>query len=194
MALKSLIEGLAEDAIEPIGQMGGELLVEAFLLLIVLASAIVGTTLLTFAAYAVLVAWSDELTALLVLGGIFLAVATIVGALAFSRRYVSRAAAPAAGSDHAPREARLPPIAGAGLAQSAMSGAAAGDARDRGPEQVRDQLVSPMLDLLGERGMERERLAVAAGMTLAEGMRPLASVGVMLALGVAIGHLLRHHR
>jgi hypothetical protein len=196
MSPRSLFEGIAEDAVAPIGQVGGALLVKAALLLLALVGVGVGAAFLTSALFIVVVEWLGRIEALLVVGGLYLAVAITFATFVFSQDQVG---APAAKRSATPKSEAAGKADGAAsvarTASLALATAGAGEsteARESGTGPALDRLATPMMELLHEQGMERERLALAAGLTVAKELRPWMLVGLMVALGVVMGHFARH--
>jgi uncharacterized membrane protein YqgA involved in biofilm formation len=54
-----------------------------------------------------------------------------------------------------------------------------------------DETIALILDILHESGMERERLALAAGAEIAKQMRPFSLVVLALVAGFVIGRILK---
>jgi hypothetical protein len=193
MAAKSLIEGIASDAAAPIGQVGEQLLVKATLLALFLASSVVAAIFLTAALYSAMEELMGELGTLLGIGGLYLAVAIGFAVATYlsgrsSEEAASHAATHAGQRDEKRRPA--PPAATRPL-ETADSDRTASEPRQSETGRAVERLAVPVLDLLREQGMERERLALAAGVTAAKELQPWMLVGLMMVVGVVIGHFTR---
>lgn len=193
MAAKSLIEGIASDAAAPIGQIGGQLLVKATLLALLLASSAVAAIFLTAALYCVMEQSMGRLEALLGIGVFYLAIA--VGfAVALSQSGRSSPAGTgnlttfAVKSDE---KVRPEPLAATGPQGTTGSDGTASGQRQSETSRALDRLAVPVLDVLREQGMERERAALAAGVMAAKELRPWMLVGLMVVVGVLMGHFTR---
>jgi hypothetical protein len=57
-----------------------------------------------------------------------------------------------------------------------------------------DEAVAPILDFLREAGLERERLALEAGMEIAKRLHPFALVAVAIGVGLILGRILKQRR
>jgi hypothetical protein len=208
MAPRSFIENIAEEAVAPIGQVGGILLVKAALIFLASVGVAVGAAFLTWALYITIDESFGSLAALLVVGGLYIILAGSVAAIVVSQD--ARLA-------HAPE--RAGPKNSGPKTTSALLKAASGNTEDKtenrnspvplsmdtssralsqtgetaeihptGIEPILDRLGTPVLELLREQGMERERLALAAGLTVAKELRPWMLVGLMVGLGIVVGH------
>lgn len=182
----------------PIGQIGGVLLVKAALLLLALVGVAVGAAFLTSALYLVVVDWLGRIEALLVVGGLYLAVAITFATFVLAQDQVGAPAAKRVAGPESTASGRAEGAAGVAQAKTARpSPATAGtrestEVRESGTGPALDRLATPMMELLHEQGMERERLALAAGLTVAKELRPWMLVGLMVAVGVVMGHFSRH--
>jgi hypothetical protein len=191
MALKSLLEGIAEDATAPIMKVGAALIVKATLSMLALTSAVAAAVFLTSAFHMLMEHLFGPLEALLAVGGLYLVI-TLAFALGFFLRERTSAREPAdvtrfsgmaqSGIGEAPTAAAVP----AAAARPASAPAESETAR------ALDRFAAPVLDLLHEQGMERERLALAAGVAAAKELRPWMLVGLMAVVGVVVGRLARH--
>lgn len=193
MAARSILEGIAEDAAAPIGHIGARLLVKGAFVASAVAAFCVAVIFFTWALYIVVEQWAGKLGALTVIGALFLVAGAALAASAAVRGRGQesqpeptpsvQAGAISLGHSEALEKARTvpeaPPVAGAG-------------AGDTMTAQTLDRLAIPLLDFMREQGMERERLALAAGVAVAKDMRPWMLVGVVLAVGFVIGQLTRH--
>ena len=54
-----------------------------------------------------------------------------------------------------------------------------------------DETVAPFLDILKEAGMERERLALEAGVEVAKQLHPFSLVAVAMLAGIILGRILK---
>lgn len=203
MATRSLIEGIAENAVAPIGQIGGELLAKAALLLMALIGVGAGAAFLTAALYTVLVEWLGRLEALLAVGGIYLALAAAlaVAASMSTRARPSQPASPSAAAS--PSVAPGPTGAEGSRPSEGIAGTLGTAMYSRGHDHLLlgeerfetgralGRVAAPVLELMREQGMERERLALEAGVTVAKQLRPWMIVGLILGVGVAMGHAAR---
>jgi hypothetical protein len=145
MSPSSFIEGIAEDALAPIGQVGGVLLVKAAWLLLALASIGVGAAFLTSALYIVVVEWLGRTEALLVVGGLYLAVATTCATFAFAQHQIGAPAAKRAAPAESKASGKAEGVAGearpttAGLALATAGGHESTEAREPGTGPVLDR-------------------------------------------------------
>lgn len=188
MTVKSLIEGIAEDAATPIAQIGERFLMTAVLSAVAVASAAVAAVFLTSALYTIVEREFGGLEAMLAVGGLYVVLAAVF-AIAVLLKGPARSSPPL--------QARKPAIGSLAAAAADGTGSAVPEqARQHGlreSETARalERLALPALNLLHEQGLERERIALAAAITAAKELRPWMLVGVMLVVGVAAGHLVR---
>ena len=54
-----------------------------------------------------------------------------------------------------------------------------------------DEAVAPVLDVLRESGLERERIALAAGTEIAKQLHPFSVVGIAIVGGFFLGRILK---
>lgn len=179
------IEQAARDAVIPIGHLGARLLVRAELFLLAFGCLSVAGVFLAIALYMAIEPWAGTQYAVLVVGGLYLcvAVAFIVAAMVLKL----------------PFEPTRTTATGPAVTGEAVRLAAKPETEERvealheNPDFARaiDQAAAPLLDLLRETGLDRERLGLIAGVACAKQLRPMTLVGIVFAVGIAAGHLWR---
>ncbi len=185
MAVKSLIEGIAEDATAPIAQIGGRLIVTAALSALAIVSAAAAAVFLTSALYTTVERVFGGLEAMLAVGGLYLVVAAGFAVAVFLRSPARSSTAMQTSMEEGARMAAIAPL------ETARSDAAASGGRESELGRSLERLALPVLDLLREQGMERERVALAAAVMAAKEMRPWMLVGLSMVVGVAVGSFAR---
>lgn len=190
MAARSLIGGIAEQAAAPIGQIGSQLIVKATFVVLSLAGLAVGAVFLTSALYAAIEQWLGSFEAMLVVGGLYVALAVVFAIAAFVHGHGrSAAGGPEQAVSGSEDDAESAPLVESGRTTEALGIGAIPGSRELGTGHALDRIAVPMLDLLREQGMERERLALAAGVMAAKELRPWMLVGLMVVMGVVLGQL-----
>jgi hypothetical protein len=133
-----------------------------------------------------------RLQALLGIGGLYLAVAIGLSvAMSLSGRSSAEATSHSATVAASDEKVRPEPLAATGPMGTAGSDNIVSGQRDSETGRVLDRLAVPVLDLLREQGMERERIALAAGVMAAKELRPAMLVGLMVVVGIAIGRFIK---
>lgn len=180
--MNSLVARIAEDAAAPIERAGANLLIKVGLFVLALASFVASAIVLTVALYEVAERWWGSLDALVCVGGLYLIFAIVLS---------STATLWGRGSNRSRTETSPGQAEGKPTARDAS-----GQPRDtetQPPDMAGaiDRATTPLLGLLREHGMERERLAVAAAATVAKELHPWTIVGLFLVLGMVVGHFAR---
>jgi hypothetical protein len=186
--MSSVVTQLAEDVAAPIERVGSRVLAKAAFLVLAFVAIAVSAVFLTVALFMVLEPEIGALNTTLAIGGIYLVAAAAFAAAGFL--WGSREP-----REKTPAKASTPIRLSAKAAESAEKAEAPEQVKSRAGDPAAqklglalDQAASPLLDLLREQGMERERLALAAGVTLAKELRPWMVVGLALAVGLVMGH------
>lgn len=165
-ALERLIGG----ATTPIEEMATRLLKTAALLVLVLASFAASAAFLTFALFTFVQAQAGTQIAAVAVGGLYLGAAAIF--ILLELRDKSRRGQGGSESPAAARAAASPPPSGFAFADNV------------------DKAVAPILGTLREQGLERERLALAAGAEVVKQLPPLALVALAMTAGVIFGRMM----
>lgn len=177
--MTSVVSRIAEEVAEPIARLSGTLFIKATFFVLALASAGASASLLTIALVMELETLTGSLYAMLIVGALYLFVAITLASAVVLWKW------PDAYEASAPIGFTETPV---------KNGTQNREARNQpAPEMAHafDRAAAPLLDLLHEQGMDRERLALAAGVSFAKELRPLPMMGAVLALGIALGHFAR---
>jgi hypothetical protein len=177
--MTSLVSRIAEEAAVPIARLSGTLFIKAALFILALASAGASAALLTIALLMELEPLTGALYAMLIVGVLYLVVAIALASAVVLWKWPDM----------------QEPAGPLGFAETPVKNGTQnrGARNPPAPEMAHafDRAAAPLLDLLHEQGMDRERLALAAGVSFAKELKPLPMMGVVLALGIALGHFAR---
>jgi hypothetical protein len=173
--MSALISRLISDATAPVEQMSARLFTRAVLFLVAIGCLFVCSIFLTIALFIFVQPLVGTMIAALGTGSLYLGVAGICFVVA-SRGKADQATPAAPVSD---------PITKTKGNSSTQKLAFASN---------NDEVVAPILDFLREAGLERERLALEAGMEIAKRLPPFTLVALALASGVVFGWILKQRR
>jgi hypothetical protein len=200
--MKSLLEGLTEGAVTPIAEIGGRLVVTAALAALGVVCATVAVGFLTSGLYEIVERSLGDLVALLTVGVLYAGVAAAFAVVVYRRGPVhgSDALRTDAGKqdiahdiaqDFAPAPA--PALGSFETSRSTAADTEAIGAENRESEigRVLERFAPPVLDLLQERGMHGERIALETAVAAAKELRPFMLVGLVMIMGAAVGHFAR---
>lgn len=171
--MNPLIKRLAREAADPLEKMGMRLLKRAALIFFALGCLFFASTFLTYDLFAFIQAQAGTTIAGLSVGGLYIAVALICFALAMRR-----------GSEAGQDAAR---------AASAETTANLSEGQTEFSANI-DAVLTPILDILREAGLERESLAVKAGAAIAKQLNPFSLVAVTVVAGFILGRALRQRK
>jgi hypothetical protein len=178
--MTSLIKQLAHDATEPFERLGVQLLRRGAPLVVAVSCLVVSAVFLTAALNNFLQELIGSQLATLSVGGIYLCAA----AVSFIFSATGRQKSPVSEQD-SPRtfqmrtEAAQPPAPTEGV--SAFS------------QQI-EGIVAPMLGVLHDAGLERERAALLAAAAIAKELKPVTCVAFALVTGFVVGQRLHKRR
>jgi hypothetical protein len=170
--MNALISRLISDAAAPVEQMSARLFKKAVLSLVAIGCLFVCSIFLTIALFIFVQPLAGTLIAALGTGSLYLAVAGICFVVA-SRDRGDQATPAAAVSD--------PMTEMKGKSSTQKLAFASND----------DEAIAPILDFLREAGLERERLALEAGMEIAKRLHPFSLVALAVAAGFVLGRILK---
>jgi hypothetical protein len=170
--MNALINRLISDATAPMEKMSARLFKKAVLFFVAMSCLFVSSIFLTIAFFAFVQPLAGTAIAALGTGGVYLGVALIC--IVFASRGRSRHSAPAA----------------------AASGPMTETERNRLAQKLAfssniDETVAPILDILRDAGLERERLALAAGTEIARQLHPFSLVALAIVVGFILGRILK---
>ncbi|QBR71817.1 hypothetical protein CU048_11635 [Beijerinckiaceae bacterium] len=171
--MNRVISQLISDATAPIGEMSARLFKKAALFFLAMGFLFFSVVFLTIALFVFLQAWLGSAIAALSVGGVFLAAALIC--LLVALRDKSPASPSVAAAATAPRR----------------------ESPEKPPRQKLvfseniDESVAPILDILQEAGLERERLALQAGTEIAKQLQPFSLVAFAIVAGFIFGRILK---
>ena len=170
--MNALVNRLVSDATAPIEKMSARLFKRAVLFFMAMSCLFVGSIFLTIALFDFVQPLAGTAIAALGTGGLYLGVALIC--IIVSSRQTSRPAAKAA----------------------AESGPMTETERNPRPQKLAfssniDEAVAPILDILRDAGLERERLALAAGTEIARQLHPFSLVALAIVVGFILGRILK---
>jgi hypothetical protein len=174
--MNALISRLISDATAPVEQMSARLFKKAVLSLVAIGCLFVCSIFLTIALFIFVQPLVGTAIAALGTGSLYLGVAGICFVVA-SRDRADQAAPAAADSD---------PMTETNQGNSPTQKLAFASNVD--------EAIAPVLDILREAGLERERLALEAGMEIAKRLHPFSGVALALASGVVFGWILKQRR
>jgi hypothetical protein len=170
--MNALISRLISDAAAPVEQMSARLFKKAVLSLVAIGCLFVCSIFLTIALFIFVQPLAGTLIAALGTGSLYLAVAGICFVVASRDR----------GDQAAPAAAVSDPMTEMKGNSSTQKLAFASN---------NDEAVAPILDFLREAGLERERLALEAGMEIAKRLHPFSLVALAVAAGFVLGRILK---
>jgi hypothetical protein len=170
--MNALISRLISDAAAPVEQMSARLFKKAVLSLVAIGCLFVCSIFLTIALFIFVQPLVGTTIAAVGTGSLYLGVAGICFVVA-SRERADQAT---------PAAAVAEPMTETKGNSSTQKLAFAGN---------NDEAVAPILDFLREAGLERERLALEAGMEIAKRLHPFSLVALALASGVVFGWILK---
>jgi hypothetical protein len=170
--MNALISRLISDATAPVEQMSARLFKKAVLSLVAIGCLFVCSIFLTIALFIFVQPWVGTVIAALGTGSLYLGVAGICFVVA-SRDRGDQATPAAAVSD--------PMTEMKGNSSTQKLAFASND----------DEAIAPILDFLREAGLERERLALEAGMEIAKRLHPFSLVALAVAAGFVLGRSLK---
>jgi Putative Actinobacterial Holin-X, holin superfamily III len=173
--MNALINRLISEATAPIEKTSARLFKKAVLFFVALSCLFVSSIFLTIALFVFVQPLAGTAMAALGTGVLYLGVALIC--IVVASREGSRPAARAAAKS-------CPKV----------------DSNDTPPRQNLafpsniDEAVAPVLDILRDAGLERERLALAAGMEIAKQLHPFSLVALAIVAGFILGRILKQRR
>jgi hypothetical protein len=170
--MNALISRLISDATAPVEQMSARLFKKAVLFLVAIGCLFVCSIFLTIALFIFVQPLVGTAIAALGTGSLYLGVAGIC--IAVASRDKAEQAAPAA--------AECDPMTG-------TKGNASTQKLAFGSNN--DEAVAPILDFLRDAGLERERLALEAGMEIAKRLHPFSLAALAIAAGCILGRILK---
>jgi hypothetical protein len=170
--MNALISRLISDATAPVEQMSARLFKKAVLSLVAIGCLFVCSIFLTIALFIFVQPLVGTVIAALGTGSLYLGVAGICFVVA-SRDRGDQATPAAAVSD--------PMTEMKGNSSTQKLAFASND----------DEAIAPILDFLREAGLERERLALEAGMEIAKRLHPFSLVALAVAAGFVLGRSLK---
>ena len=168
--MNALISRLISDATAPVEQMSARLFKKAVLFLVAIGCLFVCSIFLTIALFIFVQPLVGTAIAALGTGSLYLGVAGIC--IAVASRDKAEQAAPAA--------AECDPMTGT-----------KGNASKLAFGSNNDEAVAPILDFLRDAGLERERLALEAGMEIAKRLHPFSLAALAIAAGFILGRILK---
>jgi Putative Actinobacterial Holin-X, holin superfamily III len=161
--MNALMSGLISNATAPVEQMSARLFKKAVLLLVAIGCLFVCSIFLAIALFIFVQPLAGTALAALGMGSLYLVVAGIC-ILVASRDRADHATSPTPESDPSTQKLAV----------------ASND----------EEVVAPILDFLRDAGLERERLALEAGMDIAKRLHPFSLVALAIAAGIILGRIL----
>ena len=168
--MNALIRRLIIDAMPPIEKISARIFKFAALFFVTVSLLFVSATLLAIALFVFVQPFAGTAIAALVTGIIYLGAAGICIFVASRERPEEE---PAAESGPMKKATSTPPSQSLGFAQNI------------------DETVAPILDVLRESGLERERIALAAGTEIAKQLHPFSVVAFAIVAGFFLGRILK---
>ncbi len=169
--MNALISRLISDAIAPVGKMSARLFKKAVLFLVAAGCLFVCLILLTTAFFIFVQPLVGSAIAALVTGSLYLGVAGIC--------IVIVVASPGSTDEAKP------------VASESMTDTKRYSARKLAFPSNIDETVAPILDVLRDAGLERERLALVSGMEIAKKLHPFSLAALSVAAGFVLGRILK---
>jgi hypothetical protein len=173
--MNALIGRLISDATAPVEQMSARLFKKAVLFLVAIGCLFVCSIFLAIALFIFVQPMAGTAIAALGTGSLYLGVAGIC-VLVASRERAEQAA---------PGAVESGPMTGPKGNSSTQKLAFVSN---------NDEAVAPILDFLREAGLERERLALEAGMEIAKRLHPFSLVALAIAAGFILSGTLKQRR
>jgi hypothetical protein len=170
--MNALINRLISDAAAPVEQMSARLFKKAVLSLVAIGCLFVCSIFLTIALFIFVQPLAGTLIAALGTGSLYLGVAGICFVVASRER----------GDQATPAAAVSDPMTEMKGNSSTQKLAFASN---------NDEAVALILDFLREAGLERERLALEAGMEIAKRLHPFSLVALAVTAGFIVGRILK---
>jgi hypothetical protein len=169
--MNELISRLISDVTAPVEQMSARLFKKAVLFLVAIGCLFVCSIFLTIALFIFVQPWVGTAMAALGTGSLYLGVAGICIAVA-SRDKAEQAAPAAAECD-------------------AMTGTKGTSTQKLAFASNNDEAVAPILDFLRDAGLQRERLALEAGMEISKRLHPFSLAALAIVAGFILGRILK---
>ena len=170
--MNALINRLISEATAPIGKMSARLFKKAVLFFVAMSCLFVSSIFLTIALFVFVQPLAGTAMAALATGTLYLGVALICIIVASRDR--AGQATPAAAEPYQMTDAK-------GSSPSQKLALA----------NTIDDAVMPILDILHEAGLERERLALAAGAEIAKQLHPFSLAAFAIVAGFILGRILK---
>ena len=170
--MNALISRLISNATAPVEQMSARLFKKAVLSLVAIGCLFVCSIFLTIALFIFVQPLVGTVIAALGTGSLYLGVAGIC--IVVASRDGAGQATPAA-SESGPM---IEPKGNSSTQKLAFA-------------SNNDEAVAPILDFLREAGLERERLALEAGMEIAKRLHPFSLAALAIAAGIILGRVLK---
>jgi hypothetical protein len=170
--MNALISRLISEATAPIEKMSARFFKKAVLFFVAMSCLSVSSIFLTIALFVFVQTLAGTAIAALAAGGLYLGIALIC--IIVAPRESSRQSAPAA--------SETGPIT---------------ETRETSPRPKLefatniDEAVAPILDILRDAGLERERLALAAGTEIAKQLHPVSLAALAIVVGFILGRILK---
>lgn len=168
--MNPLINRLVSEAATPIGDMSMRLLKMAMLFFVAISCLVAGTVFLTIGAFEYLELLEGYTGAVMSIGGLYLAAALISIVVMLREKPDHAGQSPVAKT----QDEKMPEEKEGRLSQRALF------------TSNIDKAVSPILGILQEAGMDRERLAIHAGAEIAKKTSPATLVILALAAGFVL--------
>ena len=172
--MNPLISRLISDATAPVEYMSARLFKKAVLFLVAIGCLFVCSIFLTIALFIFVQPLVGTAIAALGTGSLYLGVAGICIVVASRDR-----------ADQATPTA---------VKSSPMTGTKGNSSTQNFVLSNNDEAVAPILDFLREAGLERERLAVEAGLEIAKRLHPFSLVALAIAAGFILSRILTQRR
>jgi hypothetical protein len=187
--MNPFIARLAQQASAPLEDMLARLIKTAALVALAAGCAIAASVFLTIDLYLFIESKLGALAAAATIGGLYLLFAAI-----FVIAALRRPAAPPV-SEAAPEPVARAPAPGS-FAAASLGAQAAPAPAPRNPAFAAniDAAVDPVIDVLRDAGLEKEVLAIEAGVEVAKQLNPIALVALATGAGLIIGRGLRDRR
>jgi hypothetical protein len=184
--MNPFITQLAHQASAPLEDMVARLIRVGALIALAAGSAIAASVFLTIDLYLFVESRWGSLIAAASVGGGYLVLAVIL--LLIALRRPTRQTALDAAPETAPRATLLQPLAAASVGHST---AIAPLPRNTVLAANIDAAVEPVVNVLRDAGLEKEVLAIEAGVEVAKQLNPLWLVAFAVSAGIAVGRALR---
>lgn len=195
--MNPLIARLAHEASAPVEDMLQRLIRTAALVALAAACAIAASAFLTIDLYLYLESIWGSLIAAASIGGAYLVFAGIFLLIALRRPARTPSSDAAAAEPVAPFvKAQTQPFAAASLGAASLGAEAAAAPAPRNREFAAniDTAVAPVLNVLRDAGLDKEVIAIEAGVEVAKQLNPLALTAFAAGAGLFLGRTLRGRR